>query len=131
MAQGYEGMLKRLGLGLLLGAGLGSIAWAQGPGRFDGEYVGELTLAGIISGDCTEPPLGARYPLTISGGQVRFKYVPRFDTTLVGTVDQNGSFKASRQLRSGLVSITGHIQGNNLTANIVSPSCRYSFQARN
>jgi hypothetical protein len=131
MTRGYDGMLKRLGLGLLLGAGLGSVAWAQGSARFDGEYVGELTLTRVITGDCTEPPPGARYPLTISAGQVRFKYVPRFDTTLVGAVDRSGNFQASRQLRSGLVRITGHIQGNNLTANIVSPSCLYSFQARN
>src|SRR5580704_1993842 len=79
-----NGMLKWLGLSLLLGAGCGSVAWAQGSTRFDGQYVGELTLTGIINGDCTEPPVGALYPLTISRGQVRFKYVPRFDTTLVG-----------------------------------------------
>jgi hypothetical protein len=122
-------MLKSLGLSLLFAAGLGGVAWAQGSARFDGQYVGELTLAGTINGDCTTPPLGAAYPLTISGGVVRFKYVPRFDTTLTGTVDAKGNFKASRQLKSGLVSMTGHIEGSNLTANIVSPSCRYAFQA--
>ena len=62
-------MLRWLGLGLLLGTGLGTVAWAQGPAAFDGQYVGELTLAKIIKGDCTEPPVGARYPLTVSNGE--------------------------------------------------------------
>jgi len=124
-------MRKCLGLGLLLGVGLASAAWAQGAARFDGQYVGELTLTGIINGDCTTPPVGALYPLTISKGQVRFKYVPRFDTTLVGAVDAKGNLKASRQLTKGVVSMTGHIDGNNLTASIVSPSCKYSFQTKN
>ena len=124
-------MLKWLGLGLLLGAGLGQAAWAQGSAKFDGQYVGELTLARIISGDCTPPPLGSMYPLTIAGGQVRFKYVPRFDTVLIGRIDQNGSFKATRQLRSGRVSMTGRVEGGNVNATIVSPSCQYSFQTRN
>jgi hypothetical protein len=126
-----NGMRKCLGLGLLLGAGLASVAWAQGSARFDGQYVGELTLTGIINGDCTTPPVGALYPLTISEGIVRFKYVPRFDTTLVGAVDAKGNLKASRRLRSGSVTMTGHIEGNNLSADIVSPSCRYSFQTKN
>ena len=29
------------------------------------------------------------------------------------------------------VQMTGHIQGNNLTADIVSASCNYTFQTRN
>ena len=124
-------MLGRWGLSLLLSTGLGSVALAQGTARFDGQYVGELTLTGIVSGDCTQPPAGSAYPLTISGGQVRFKYVPRFDTTLIGTVDEKGNFKAARRLRQGFVTMTGHIEGNNLTANIVSPSCNYSFQTKN
>jgi hypothetical protein len=123
-------MLKWLGLGLLLGAGLGGVAWAQSSAKFDGQYVGGLTLIRTIQGECTEPPLGSAYPLTISGGIVRFRYVPRFDTTLIGTVDENGSFKASRRLRSGIVSMTGHIQGNTVTASIVSPSCQYAFQVK-
>jgi hypothetical protein len=125
-------MLKWLGLGVLLGVGFAGVAWAQGSARFDGQYAGELTLAKIIRGDCTEPPLGAIYPLTISGGVVRFKYVPRFDTTLVGTVEANGNFKASRRVKQGLVTMTGHIiDGNTLTASIVSPSCVYAFQTKN
>ena len=124
-------MPRWLGLGLLLGAGLVSVAWAQGSARFDGQYVGELTLTATTSGDCTTPPLGALYPLTISGGVVRFKYVPRFDTTLIGTVDGRGNFKASRQLRRGLISMTGHIEGGSVTASIISPSCRYTFQTKN
>jgi hypothetical protein len=125
-------MRKWLGLGLLIGAGLGGVAWAQGSTKFDGQYAGELTLRGIISGDCTEPPLGAIYPLTISGGIVRFKYVPRFDTTLTGPVDAKGNFQATGQTKHGFVVMNGHISdGNTLTAAIVSPSCRYSFQTRN
>ena len=123
-------MLRWLGLGLLLGAGFGSVAWAQGSARFDGQYMGELTLTKVIN-DCTQPPLGALYPLTISRGEVRFAYVPRFDTTLRGKVDENGIFKASARLRRGYVQMTGHIQGNNLTAYIVSPSCNYTFQTKN
>jgi hypothetical protein len=124
-------MLRWLGLGLLLGAGLGSAAWAQGPAQFDGQYTGELTLTRWITGDCTPPPEGALYPLTISRGEVRFAYVPRFSTTLTGRVSDNGAFKASARLRNGSIQMTGRVQGNNVTAYIVSPSCGYTFQTRN
>ena len=124
-------MLRRLGLGLLLGAGLGSAVWAQGSAKFDGQYVGELTLIKEITGDCTAPPLGALYPLTIFKGEVRFVYLPRFATTLRGKVGENGVFKASARLRRGFVQMTGQIQGNDLTADIVSPSCNYTFQTKN
>jgi hypothetical protein len=123
-------MLRWLGLGLLLGTGLGSIAWAQGSARFDGQYMGELTLTKEMSGDCITPPLGALYPLTVFRGEVRFKYVPRFNTSLSGKVDQNGLFKASARLRRGSVQMTGSIQGNNITAYIVSPSCKYMFKTK-
>ena len=121
-------MLRCLRLGLLLGTGLGSVAWAQSVAKFDGQYMGELTLTKEISGDCTTPPLGALYPLTVSGGEVRFAYRPRFDTTLRGRVGEDGIFKASARLRRGFVQMTGRIQGNNLIAHIVSPSCNYTFQ---
>jgi len=125
-------MLKLVALGCLLALGSASMAWAQGTSQFDGQYVGELTLRGIINGDCTTPPVGAEYPLTIAGGQVHFKYVPRFDTQLVGRIDANGSFKATGQTKSGVVTMTGHISGyRNLTASLVSPSCEYSFQSKN
>ena len=123
-------MLRWLGLGLLLSTGLGNVAWAQGSARFDGEYMGELILTKVINGDCTEPPLGALYPLGISKGEVRFAYVPRFDTTLRGWVGENGIFKASARVRKGFVQMTGRIQGNNITAHIVSPSCNYTFQTK-
>jgi hypothetical protein len=122
-------MLRRLGLSLLLGTGLGSIAWAQNSAKFDGQYVGELTLTKEISGDCTQPPLGALYPLTISRGAVSFAYRPRFGTTLRGKVDENGIFKASARLRKGFVNMTGRVQGNNVSADIISPSCNYTFSA--
>jgi hypothetical protein len=124
-------MLRGMGLGLLLGSGLAGIAWAQNTARFDGQYVGELVLKKVIGGDCTEPPLGALYPLTISRGQVRFAYAPRFGTTLSGKVAENGAFKASARLRRGFVQMTGLIRGNSLTADIVSPSCNYTFQTKN
>jgi len=56
-------MLKWLGLDLLLAAALANAAWAQGSTRFDGQYVGELTLTKVVSGDCAQPPPGAVYPL--------------------------------------------------------------------
>jgi hypothetical protein len=93
--------------------------------------VGELALTKEISGDCTQPPLGALYPLTISRGEVRFAYRPRFGTTLRGKVDDNGIFKASARLRKGFVNMTGRIQGNNVSADIISPSCNYTFQTKN
>ncbi len=124
-------MLERLGVGLLLVAALAGPAAAAGSTRFDGQYVGVLKLTAVVSGDCAEPPHGATYPLTISGGRVEFKYVPRFDTTLSGTVDAHGRFRASRRLRQGLVSMTGHIEGGNLTAHIISPSCNYTFKTTN
>jgi hypothetical protein len=121
-------MRRRLGLGLLLGIGLANVAWAQGSAQFDGQYVGRLTLTKIIKGDCTEPPLGAVYPLAISRGEVRFAYVPHFDTTLSGKVDKNGVFKAAARLRKGSIQMTGRVEGINVTAYIVSPSCNYTFQ---
>lgn len=124
-------MLRWLGLGLLLSTGLGSVAWAQGPAKFDGQYIGELTLTKVIDGDCTQPPLGSLYPLTISRGEVRFVYLPRFNTTLSGKVGENGNFKATARLRRGFVQMTGRIQGNNLSAQIISPSCNYTFQTKN
>jgi hypothetical protein len=124
-------MLKCLGFGLLLGAGLGSVAWAQGPAKFDGQYMGELALTKEIAGDCTRPPLGALYPLRISRGVVRFAYLPRFGTTLSGKVDENGIFQASARLRKGFVQMTGRIQGNHVSASIASPSCNYTFQTKN
>lgn len=124
-------MLRWLGLSLLLGTGLGSAAWAQGSAQFDGQYVGELTLTKEISGDCTQPPLGALYPLTITRGEVLFVYRPRFGTTLRGKVDENGVFQASARLRKGFVQMTGSIQGKKVTAHLVSPSCNYTFQTKN
>ena len=123
-------MVGRLGPGLLLAALLGSSASAQTSESFDGHYVGELTLTRVITGDCTPPPLGSLYPLTIAAGQVRFAYVPRFDTTLSGRVAANGSFKATARVKRGLIQMTGRTDGNNLAAAIVSPSCYYNFHAR-
>jgi hypothetical protein len=123
-------MLRLLGVGLLLGTAVASVGWAQGSAKFDGHYRGELTLTKEIKENCTQPPLGALYPLSISGGEVRFVYVPRFDTTLTGTVDENGVLKASARLRHGSVRMTGRIQGNTITAHIVSPSCNYTFQTK-
>lgn len=124
-------MLLRLGVGLLLAAGFASGASAQGSPRFDGQYVGELTLTRIIDGDCTPPPLGAIYPLTVADGEVRFSYVPRFSTTLSGTIGDNGVFRAAARAKRGVVQMTGRIQGNSVRASIVSPSCAYTFQTRN
>jgi hypothetical protein len=124
-------MLRGLGLGVLLGIAIGGVAWAQGATWFDGQYVGELTLTRVIDGDCTPPPLGALYPLEISGGQVRFSYVPRFSTTLTGRVARDGTFTAAARVKRGAVQMTGRIYGNNLTAHLASPSCTYTFQTRN
>jgi hypothetical protein len=124
-------MLKSPGTGLLLCSVLASAAWAQGSSRFDGQYRGELTLTKEIKGDCTQPPLGALYPLRISKGEVQFAYVPRFDTTLRGWVDENGFFKASARARHGSVQMTGRIQGRTITAYIESPSCNYTYQTKN
>ena len=124
-------MLKGLGSGLLLGMSLANVAWAQGSAKFDGQYMGELTVTKEISGDCTHPPLGALYPITILRGEVRFVYRPRFGTTLVGRVDENGFLKASARLRGGFVHMAGQTDGRNLHAEIVSPSCHYLLQTKN
>ena len=105
-------------------------ASAQGLTAFDGQYVGELTLAKVVDGDCTRPPLGALYPMTISGGEVRFAYAPRFNTLLIGRIEKDGKFTASFRLRRGVIRMTGRIEGNNVTAYIVSPSCNYRFQSK-
>jgi hypothetical protein len=122
--------LRALGLGLLLVAALGDGTRAQGSNTFDGQYMGQLTLTKIISGDCTRPPPGALFPLRIANGQVQFKYTPRFDTMLQGTIDGNGIFKASQRLPRGSVIMTGRIRGNNVTAYIISPSCKYTFSTQ-
>lgn len=124
-------MLRRFGLGLLLATALAGAASAQGSARFDGQYMGELTLTRTVSGDCAEPPLGALYPLRISKGEVRFAYTPRFATTLTGIVDDRGVFKAAARLKHGSVRMTGQIRGNDVTAYLVSPSCNYTFQTKN
>lgn len=124
-------MLKSHGLGLLLAAAVANGAWAQGAARFDGQYVGELRLVKTVSGDCTQPPPGAVFPMTISGGQVEFKYDPRFDTVLRGRVADNGSFHASQRLTKGRISMTGQIEGKIVTARLKSPSCRYTFRTSN
>jgi hypothetical protein len=128
--EGKKRMLRLLGVGLLLGTALASVGWAQGSAKFDGQYRGELTLTKELKENCTQPPLGALYPLRISRGEVQFVYVPRFDTTLRGTVNENGMFKANARLKHGSVRMTGRIQGNNITAHIVSPSCNYTFQTK-
>lgn len=120
--------LKPLAFGLLFGAALANPGWAQATTEFDGQYVGKLTLTKLRSGDCTEPPLGALYPLAISGGRVEFKYLPRFDTILRGHVAANGTFTASLRLRRGRIRMTGHIEGTDVIATIKSPSCIYHFK---
>ena len=71
-------MPRAWGAGLLFAMALGTaaptvapaqIASPQAPSPFDGQYTGELTLVQIIDGDCTPPPFGALYPLTVSGGR--------------------------------------------------------------
>ena len=123
-------MLIRVGLFGALAAMLAGTAAAQDASIFDGQYVGELTLTKVKRGDCTPPPLGALYPLTVSGGEVRFAYVPRFNTTLIGKVGKNGAFKASARARKGSVQMTGRVDGIHLAATISSPSCNYSFRTR-
>src|SRR5947207_13321994 len=102
-------VLKGLGLGALLAAGVASLACAQGAAQFDGQYTGELRLARTFSGDCTEPPFGALYPLTIAGGEVRFPYLPRFATTLRVTIRKDGLFHAPALARKGDVHMSGHL----------------------
>jgi len=123
-------MRRSLALGLVLGTALAGVAWAQGSAKFDGQYIGELTLTRTTGGDCTEPPLGSLYPLRVAGGEVRFAYTPRFATTLTGKVDDKGVFKASARLKNGSVQMSGYIRGNDVTAYLVSPSCNYTFQTK-
>lgn len=122
--------MRWLGGGLLIAAAMIGSAAAQGVTGFDGQYVGQLALTRIISGDCATPPLGAVYPLTIAGGVVRFAYVPRFATTLTGTVDKSGAFKAAVRVHSGTVTMAGRVAGGGVTATITSPSCAYAFESR-
>jgi hypothetical protein len=120
-----------LALGLLFGVALAGLASAQSTTDFDGQYVGKLTLTKLLAGDCTEPPLGALYPLAVAGGRVEFKYLPRFDTILRGRVAADGTFTAQHRLRRGRIRMTGHIEGTDITATITSPSCIYIFRTGN
>jgi hypothetical protein len=122
-------VIRSLGLGLVLAAASVSLAAAQGgSSRYDGQYVGALTLDKTIEGDCEQPPPGAQYPLKIASGTVSFDYLPRFGTTLTGTIDAAGNFRASAQIAHGTVRMTGGIQGRNVTAQLRSPSCLYTFR---
>ncbi len=123
-------MRRSCGPVLLVAAVLAGNAEAQGTRQFDGSYVGELTLQSVAGGDCSAPPLGAVYPLFVTQDRVSFAYLPRFATTLTGAVDKNGAFKASAHTKGGLVEMTGQIRGPAVSATIVSPSCRYSFQTQ-
>ncbi|HEY1796462.1 MAG TPA: hypothetical protein VGG57_10120 [Stellaceae bacterium] len=122
--------VRSLGLGLVLAVGTVGLAAAQGGGgaRYDGQYVGTLILNKTMRGDCDEPPPGAQYPLRVSGGAVKFNYLPRFSTTLAGTVDATGNFVATAAIKSGTVQMTGRIVGRKVTAEVQSPSCSYSFR---
>jgi hypothetical protein len=130
MPQRIAAGVQGLSLVLLLGAAFGNLARAQGSATFDGQYMGQLRLTKVVSGDCTQPPAGSLFPLTVSDGQVEFKYVPRFDTILRGRIDGNGNFRAAQRVREGFVSMTGHIEDNKVIADISSPSCRYSFRSQ-
>lgn len=124
-------MIRSLGLGLALAAAGVSLAAAQrGSARYDGQYIGTLTLDKIIQGDCEPPPPGAQYPLTVSAGTVKFEYLPHFSTTLIGTIDAAGNFQASTKIKHGTVRMKGNIQGQNVTAQLVSPSCSYTFKTQ-
>src|SRR3954447_12576541 len=130
-------MPRRSGPGLLVSAMLGAAmlgsiagarsAAAQGASDFDGEYTGTLTLVEVISGNCTPAPPAAVYPLSVSGGEVSFGYDPRFDTVLTGNVAPDGTFQASALTSQGPIKMTGQIKGNQVNAQIVSPSCLYNF----
>jgi hypothetical protein len=74
--------------------------------------------------------VGARYPLSITHGRVRFKYLPRFNTTLTGTIEDNGALKASATLNRGTAQMTGRVDGTSLLADIVTPSCHYGFSTK-
>jgi hypothetical protein len=124
-------MIRSLGFGLVLAAACVALAAAQGgSARYDGQYIGTLTLDKIIQGDCEPPPPGAQYPLTISAGTVRFAYLPHFSTTLIGTIDAAGNFQASTQIKHGTVRMKGNIQARNVTAQLLSPSCSYTFKTQ-
>lgn len=123
--------VRPLGLGLILAAGAATLAAAQGgSSRYDGQYVGTLTLEKLIRGDCEQPPAGATYPLRISAGTVSFSYLPRFSTTLIGTIDAAGNFVASTKIKSGTVRMKGRVVGDSVNAQLSSPSCNYSFRTQ-
>jgi hypothetical protein len=124
-------IMQRLGLGFVLVIAFGGVALAQGRTVFDGTYMGELTLTRIVKGDCTPPALGSLFPLRVEEGRVRFAYLPRFDTELVGRVRQDGAFVASAHIKRGreVVHMAGRIENGAVTARIKSPSCRYTFHS--
>jgi len=122
--------IRSLGLGLVLAGAVACLAAAQGSSRYDGQYVGTLTLNKLIHGDCEPPPPGAQYPLRVSAGTVSFDYLPHFSTTLIGTVDAMGNFVATTKIKHGTVQMKGRIQGQNVTAQLSSPSCSYTFKTQ-
>jgi hypothetical protein len=126
----FNSTARSLTLGLVLATAAASLAVAQGASRYDGQYVGTLTLNETIRGDCEPPPPGAQYLLKISAGTVTFDYRPHFSTTLIGPIDAGGNFLATTEIKHGAVQMKGRVLGQNVTAELLSPSCSYTFRTQ-
>ena len=129
-------MLRRSGLGLLVAATLGVImlgsiagarsAAAQGASGFDGEYTGTLTLVEVIWATALLRRLGQLSVERIRGaGKLCLRPAVRHRPT--GNVAPDGTFQASAPTSLGPIKMTGQIKGNQVNAQIVSPSCLYNF----
>ena len=109
---------------------LGSIAGArsaaaQGASGFDGEYTGTLTLVAVTSGNSLLAVWG-RYPFRYpAAGQLYLR--PAVRHLITGNVAPDGTFQASAPTSLGPIKMTGQINGNQVNAQIVSPSCLYNF----
>lgn len=126
MHRGGEGM--RLAISVIaLVLGMTGTSYAASP--FDGEYLGEFTLTKIIT-QCDRPTPGFMRLLTIINGEVKIIYNPRFGTMLNGKIDGAGVFLATGNLPSGFVQMSGRVTGADLAANVETPNCRYTFQAK-
>jgi hypothetical protein len=102
------------------------IAHAQ---AFDGNYAGSLTLkTNNAPGRSSCALVDNSRTLTIKGGQLSILYNPKGNVTLTGMVGADGNFAASGSSPLGGVKMTGRIQGNSLTAEVVSTYCVHTLQ---
>jgi hypothetical protein len=100
---------------------------APAASQFDGRYVGQSTLTRGAPPTCSPP---GNTTWTVTDGNVSHKYGVASITADVGP---DGSFSASEKYmhgrRADFATMTGHIAGDALEADIEGYACKYHYSA--